>query len=241
MKIFDDEPTDWGDLQDRVGQLFGELGCTVKVGETIELVRGKKEVDVLVDDPTSSPSSRYIVECKFWNSAVPQDVVHSFRTIVADCGAHRGFLVSKVGFQTGAYEAALKTNIDLCTFEQLQNLFFDRWKAAIAVKYMPDADRLFPFWDPVGGRGVPARWGPEEVAKLRLLNEAYQPFIELGPSMAYSGYSLRRLPLKLPVIDDDFNVLGELKLATYRQFYGFIDENRMVALARYEELFGERA
>ncbi len=238
--IFDDDPTDWRELQDRVGQLFAELGCTVKVGETIELVRGNKEVDVLVHDPIPSPPAMYLVECKFWNSPVPQEVVHSFRTIVADSGAHRGFIVSKAGFQAGARKAIVKTNVDLYTFQELQALFFSRWKVAIAEKYMPDTDRLFPFWDPSGGRRVPAHWGPEEIDKLNLLNSAYEPFLVLGPSSARSGYTLNCLPLTLPMLDASFAVVGETVLSSYRQFYDFIEAHRDTALARYEALFAER-
>ncbi|WP_066273214.1 restriction endonuclease [Hydrogenophaga palleronii] len=240
MNIFDDLPANWQELQDRVGQLFSELGCTAKVGETIELARGKKEVDVLVDDAVVLPVSRYVVECKHWNAPVPQEVVHSFRTVVADCGAHRGFIVSKAGFQAGAYEAVRKTNIELCTFKELQELFFNRWKEAIAVKYMPYADRLFPFWDPSGGRRVPAHWGPCDIEKLHLLNAAYQPFLDLGPSLAHNGYTLRHLPFKVPILDDTFAIIGELELNSYRQFYDFISATRDVSLARYEALFAER-
>jgi hypothetical protein len=50
MRIFDHEPSDWVELQDRVAQLFSELDCDVKVGERVELVRGSKEIDVAVRD-----------------------------------------------------------------------------------------------------------------------------------------------------------------------------------------------
>jgi hypothetical protein len=46
MSIFDREPTDWADLQNRVAQLFSELGCEAAVGATVELVRGVKEIDM---------------------------------------------------------------------------------------------------------------------------------------------------------------------------------------------------
>lgn len=238
MNIFDDEPGDWRDLQNRVGQLFFEMGCTVEIGKTIELVRGKKEIDVFVRDPLQTPQSTYLIECKFWNSAVPQEVVHSFRTIVADSGAHHGFIVSKAGFQSGSYEAARMTNIDLCTFEELQKVFFDRWKKSIALKYMPAADRIFPFWDPTGRR-PPSHWGDKERARLRLLNSAYEPFLMLGPSLEMQGYSLYCLPLRLPIVDDNFLQVGEREISTYRQFYDFLDKNSEEAFRRYDELFAE--
>lgn len=48
MSIFDRDPGTWHELQDRVGQLFREIGCEVRVGTRLENVRGEKEIDVLV-------------------------------------------------------------------------------------------------------------------------------------------------------------------------------------------------
>jgi hypothetical protein len=45
--------------------------------------------------------------------ADPQQIVHSFRTVMADTGAHRGHTISRAGFQSGAFEATANTNIDL--------------------------------------------------------------------------------------------------------------------------------
>ena len=103
MRIFDQESTDWRELQDRVAQLFSEIGCDVKVAEQVTLVRGQKEIDVWVRDPQTTPASVYLCECKFWSKPVPQEVIHSFRTVISDFGAHRGFIISRAGFQAGAF------------------------------------------------------------------------------------------------------------------------------------------
>lgn len=137
MAIFDHEPADWAELQDRVAQLFSELGCDVKVGERVKLVRGEKEIDVSVRDPQTTPPSLYLCECKFWSKPIPQEVIHSFRTVLSDFGAHRGFIISRAGFQTGAKEAVKSTNLDLLTFEEHQAVFFDRWRVAMGKRYLP--------------------------------------------------------------------------------------------------------
>jgi hypothetical protein len=239
MHIFDKEPKDWRDLQELVGQLFEELGCAVTIGAKVQLVRGQKEIDVLAVDSGVTPQSTYAIECKHWSSPIPQEVVHSFRTVVADFGAHRGLIISKVGFQSGAYEATKNTNIDLYSFQQLQATFFDRWRAAMAKRHMASADALFPYWDPVGGRMPPSHWGDDERQKLHLLVEAYQPFITLGPTLSYSGYVLA-LPMKVLVLSEDLVKEGELDIQTYRQFYDFIDSNSEIALQRFKRLFAER-
>ena len=64
--IFDRQPQDWRDLQNMVAQMFEELGCEVIAGEQVSLVRGKKEIDVLVRDPSTVSALLYFCECKHW-------------------------------------------------------------------------------------------------------------------------------------------------------------------------------
>ena len=168
MSVFDHEPDGWEELQDLVAQLFLETGCEAVVGKQVQLVRGQKEIDVWVQDPQTAPPSRYLCECKFWSRPIPQEVIHSFRTIVADYGAHRGFIISRVGFQAGAFEAVQNTNVDLLTFPELQDIFFDRWRIAMGERFMPYGDRLFPYWD-FSGRRPQIEWNDEHCERNRLL------------------------------------------------------------------------
>ena len=85
--IYSTEPTDWRDLQDKVGSILRICGCKSEVERTIETVRGKVDVDIHAVDLTTSPNLTYLCECKYWSSAVSKSVVHSFRTVVADYGA----------------------------------------------------------------------------------------------------------------------------------------------------------
>ena len=223
-----------------VGQLFKELGCQVEIGVKTQLVRGQKEIDVLAVDPQTYPPSKYSVECKLWNSSIPQEIVHAFRTVVADLGAHRGIIVSKAGFQSGSYEAAENTNIDLFTFEELQRVFFQRWKDAIPQRFMPYADAMFPYWDPTGGKRVPSHWAEDEQQILRMLVDAYHPFVLVGPSsMGRFGFRVR-LPMVVPTVDDSFSITGELTINTYRELSDFLDENKDIALNRFQRLFAEK-
>ncbi len=236
MPIFDRQPTDWNDLQNLVGQLFNELGCEVEVGKKVKLVRGAKEIDVYVVDQTFQPQSVYLCECKLWSNPIPQEVVHSFRTVLADFGAHRGYIISKAGFQAGAWEAAKNTNIDLVTYEELQDIFFARWRQSMGMRYEPYADAMFPYWDPTGGKPVPAIWGHEQQMALRLLNSAYHPFCLLGPLMAAQKYEVA-LPMTLPALNHEASQCGVIKIETYRQFYDFVEKYKEQALRHYKELF----
>ncbi len=238
MLIFDSEPDSWQDLQTKVGQLFAELGCHVSVGVTVELVRGKKEIDVLVIDSASQPVSTYAVECKHWRASVPQEVAHSFRAVAADLGVHHAFVVSTNGFQSGAYEAVKHTNIHLVSFVELQQIFVDRWLVAMAQRYMPIADALFPYWDPSGGRMPTGEWGDHQQQKLRLLIRAYEPIVDLGPSMEFDGYRMK-LPIVIPVLDDNLEEVSMFTISSCRMFYDFIQNNSAIAMQRFRRLYGE--
>src|SRR4030042_2487904 len=118
----------WHDLQNIVAQLFTEMDYEVELEKTIKLAgRGSKKIDVFVSDPNASFNRIYLIECKYWNNRIPQDVVHSFKTIMEESGANTGLIISKKGFQPGARSAARYTNMKILTFEELQNLYGNEW------------------------------------------------------------------------------------------------------------------
>ena len=237
MAVFDDEPSDWRGLQVLVAQLFNELGCDVKIGERFELVRGSKEIDVYVSDPETAPSSQYLCECKYWARPIPQEVIHSFRTVVADFGAHRGFVISREGFQSGSYEAVENTNIDLVTFPELQEIFFDRWRIAMGRSFMPYADRLFPYWD-YPGKMPKFKWEKEHIQKQHQLIDAYKPLIHIGPVAEHEEYR-QQFPMVLPAVDEKGDIDGEIRITSYRQLYDFMNQIKDIALHHFQMLYGE--
>lgn len=127
MHIFQEEPKNWQELELLVQQLFKKLECHTEIRKNMTTARGKVVVDIFVKDFVSSPPLIYLCECKYWIKRIPKSVIHSFRTVVHDTGANRGYIISKAGFQRGAFEAADNSNIELVTWEQLQEIFKDRW------------------------------------------------------------------------------------------------------------------
>ena len=122
------EILDWRDLQEKVAMFFREMGYYATTPFIVELAgRGKKEVDVHICDPRASVNQIFLAECKLWETAIPQDTVHSFHTVMHGAGANTGFIISKAGFQIGAHEAAQNTNIHLLTWEELQHKFGRQW------------------------------------------------------------------------------------------------------------------
>lgn len=54
---------DWKDLQDKVADLFREMGYEVHSPHVVQHVRGSKEVDVYVRDPRTSVPHVILIEC----------------------------------------------------------------------------------------------------------------------------------------------------------------------------------
>lgn len=125
--IDDPYPERWQDLQSGVRRLFRNVGLSADVEVDLETPRGTVNVDVLAIDCRSLDRIRYIVECKNWNSSVPQSVVHSFTTVMHETGANIGFIVSKYGLQSGAEQYTQNTNIVGLTYLELQQRYFEAW------------------------------------------------------------------------------------------------------------------
>lgn len=117
----------WKDLQEKVADLFREMGYEVRSPHVLQHVRGAKEVDVYVRDLRTSVPHVIIIECKHWGTKLPQETVHGFRTVMSDCGANTGIIVGSTGFQSGAKDAVAYTNIELRTWESLQLAYGNEW------------------------------------------------------------------------------------------------------------------
>jgi hypothetical protein len=118
----DHQPMNWRQYQNEVATLFRAAGCDAKVEEIVEGARGAHAIDVYVTFKQYGINSVWIVECKYWNRRVSKEKVMALSGIVADCGADKGIIISKNGFQSGAVRAASKTNIILTSLEELTNI-----------------------------------------------------------------------------------------------------------------------
>lgn len=129
LPMYDAVPQSWQELQVLVAQLFTEMGCDAEIEKRIRTVRGSSDVDVYVVDGISSPTLRYVCECKYWKKRIPKHVVHAVRTVVQDCGADVGFVISSEGFQSGAVAAAAQSNVRLLSWTELLEMMEPRWTA----------------------------------------------------------------------------------------------------------------
>src|SRR5476649_2559669 len=96
----------WKEYQQEAADFFRSLGLTASTDITLQGVRTTHDIDVLVTIDVAGFDVRWIVECKYWKTAVTKLHVLALREIVSDLGADRGIVLCEMGFQKGAVEAA---------------------------------------------------------------------------------------------------------------------------------------
>src|SRR5687768_16642718 len=100
--ITSDVPASWQELEAAVARILDRSGLTVEHPKHLETVRGGVDIDVFAVQLVDGRAVVVLCECKNWNRPVPQEVVYAFRSVMADSGAHIGYVISARGFQTGA-------------------------------------------------------------------------------------------------------------------------------------------
>jgi len=246
-------PDDWKQLQAEVAKILNESGLEAEIEKTITTVRGLVEIDVFAREPKQPPPSIYICECKQWKSNVPKTVVHSLRTVVNDSGANWGMIISSKGFQKGAYEAAVHSNIKLLNWHEFESLFEERWyKSYMQHKLYEEVDALVDYTEPVNSRVF---------GKADKLPEASQKkFIELrskwaslaflalryGSDFLGNNTSVPQLPLKKYL--KPASVPGESKIPddlleaiSLRELLDRYLKHIRAGTAAFDEVFGGRA
>lgn len=143
-------PNDWRALQQETARILSECGFSTEVEKTIETARGKVEIDVYAEETIKGRRYSILCECKHWKAKVPQQVIHGFRTVIADSGANLGYIVSSAGFQSGALSAAELTNVRLMTWEEFQAEYEESWLEHYLLPTVADrCDLLLTYTEPL--------------------------------------------------------------------------------------------
>jgi len=110
----------WRRYQEQTAEFFRSLGCEADVEAKVLGVRAEHKIDVWIRFKKFGLETKWVVECKHWNSGVTKEKVLVLRSVVEDVGADRGILVSAAGYQSGAVRASEKTNITLTDLDGLK-------------------------------------------------------------------------------------------------------------------------
>lgn len=230
--IFNSDPADWKDLQEKVCQVFLEIGCFAETGKTIETVRGEVEIDVYVKDATKKPEMIYFCECKNWNTPVPQTVIHAFQTVVSNYGAHLGYIISKKGFQRGAYNATKNSNVQLLTWTKFQEMYFDTWKSAMFKKLSQSAEPFSKYYDYLGGPLFPQD-SADQREYQRLCNK-YNLLFEFSPYTRIFREELLKFPKDCIDPRGDKNEMKKIVITNYRDLFNIFIEARDSGIEAFE-------
>ncbi len=218
-------PQTWQELEILTRDILRECSMEADCQVSINLLRGQASVDVLAKDRVDGITHVIICECKNWSDAIPQAVVHGFRTVMHDAGANRGYIISKAGFQSGAIEAAKSTNVELVTFQEFQSIFFERWIKSYSWKFEKEFGGLNNYYEPFGIPGM-GRINSED--EKREYHSIWEKFIYVGclmplvsPYSRMVGGSFPELPIDMSEINErGISVPQELAQAsTYREFF----------------------
>jgi hypothetical protein len=204
MLITSTTPDSWQELETAVLTILTRSGLSADRGRTIETVRGHVEIDVLATQPVGKRTFTILCECKHWQAAVNQAIVHGFRTVMADAGADRGYIISTGGFQSGAMEAARLSNIRLLTWPEFQSEFEpDYYEYYVRDRLDECLDCLFSFTEPISPATFLAsgRLDEERLPEFLKLKDQYVDLTFTCLPMARSGFKLPgeeklRLPLR---------------------------------------------
>lgn len=220
IELFAKPPETWEDLETLVQTLLSRIGFVATRKKVVKLVRGSAEVDVHAVRKGQSFNIVILCECKWWNKKVPQSVVHSFRSVMADCGANLGLIITKKGYQKGAWEAAENTNLKIATWESFLSDFRQEYISTYVLPRISElTDSLFKslsgglFRALIKERRGAITW---RMSGCQLLERTYFNFLFLCKQ--YTTLKLELLPKVL------------------MQFPGYIEYTRPIAIQIKSEL-----
>lgn len=251
-------PGSWQELEVRAAQILRECGYDVEVQKNVQLARGDVDIDVWADDH-SSPPNVIAVECKHWSRPATKNVVHAFRAVVGDSGANIGLIVSSAGFQKGAIEAAIYTNVRLLRWDEFQAMFSVRWfRRHMSPTLAEHTDALHEYTEPINSRifNKADDLSPELRETFKALREQYWPLAALNfvfhpvfsahllpadvlpfPELPLRGAGFRPFETELTgVVPDDV-----LDATALRPLMDALIEHSRRATAEFDAVFGERA
>lgn len=231
MKLTNFIPVRWQDLQNKVAEILTGCNFKTEVFKTIVSVRGKVEIDVYAEDTISIPNSIYIIECKNWNTKVPQEKIHAFNTVVQNIGANHGLVISKSGFQPGAFEASKNTNLMLLSYSEFQELFKMRWVNGKLRYLQVLSEPLFEFTDYFSRKYNKQFYALNDTEK-----EQFRKLIVYGNAVVRCSSSLIN---NMESLDHEIKQKTELfnkDYESYEEYFDDIESRCLEGIEKYKKL-----
>ena len=236
MEIFEENPKDWKDLQDKVAYVLQNCGYIVVSPKTINSLRGNVELDVYAYNEYFSIAC----ECKNWNSNIPQNVVFSFRTILFELGINKGLIIAKKGFQNGAYNQIKDTNISLFTWEEFLNFYkkdFLNTKIKNFLKYRSKLYRISAdkreYWEYTDNLTL-----ENQALVFKLQDQLFKVSSFYFSIVIRLGYeqdvSVENIDMEIKKYLEE----NHLEIKSYSRFFEYIDDSIRNIIVKLERLYG---
>ncbi|GAB3607038.1 hypothetical protein GCM10027413_24470 [Conyzicola nivalis] len=110
----------WREYQEEAAAYFRSVGLDAGTDVSVQGVRAKHDIDVVVQFDRAGMGHTWLVECKKRGRRVEMTDVLAFRSIVQDVGADRGIFLAENGFQSGAYNASEFANVTVTSLAELR-------------------------------------------------------------------------------------------------------------------------
>lgn len=236
-----DPPESWKEMEKSVAQILTASGMDAEIQKTINLARGTVTVDVFAQ-PKKSLYGPIICECKYWNTAVPQEKVFAFSRIVGDSGASLGLLISRFGFQEGAINAARYSNIKLLSWPEFIEYVKPFWLCETTRRCLGFGRVLLKYSDPLD---VPTHLiGDQGRAEYKKLLSKYRGLVQLLSSLNIEVISQVEYPAMLRDGDivcaaDAFvnHYADMLQVRTADQLFTFLVDTCEQAINEFDNVF----
>ena len=236
-----DPPESWKEMEKSVAQILTASGMDAEIQKTINLARGAVTVDVFAQ-PKKSLYGPIICECKYWNTAVPQEKVFAFSKVVGDSGASLGLLISRHGFQEGAINAARYSNLKLLSWPEFIENIKPFWLCETTRRCLGFAQILLRYADPLD---VPTHLiGDQGRAEYKKLLSKYRGLVQLLASLNIEVVSQVEYPAMLRDGDivcaaDAFvnNYANMLQVRTADQLFTFLVDACEQAVNEFDKVF----
>lgn len=204
--IYETEPNTWKELQNKVAEILNESGMNAKVEYHPVSARSDIEIDVFACERIGNRENIFVIECKNWNHKIPQTIVHAVRTVVQDVGGNTGYIISRKGFQKGAYEAAKLTNIKLLTWNEFQDLFEDQWREKHFDEYIEQHwSKIIDYSDPFFWPKWANELSDNKKNELRSILYKMDKWALLLLKLKIKRFFIKEEQIKLPLKQYDFS------------------------------------
>jgi len=193
----------WRQLQSQVAEILEQCGFDVEIEKKIQTARGSVEIDVYAAEEIMGRKNIILCECKLWKQKIPQTVVHSFRTVLSDFGANKGYIISSKGYQKGAFEASKYSNADLVTWEEFQDIFEPLWyRNYFQKRITQELDPLYSYTEPLFSAKWLGKLTKGELNEFLYLKEKHYLFGAIMMTFTTHRSFLTGEQIKIPIINN---------------------------------------